>query len=46
MTRSYKFNLRVYALIINDDGKVFVVNEICAGITMCKFPGGGLTYGE
>jgi 8-oxo-dGTP diphosphatase len=46
MTRSYKFNLRVYALIINDEGKVLVANEIRAGIKMSKFPGGGLKYGE
>ncbi|MBI3135283.1 MAG: NUDIX domain-containing protein [Bacteroidetes bacterium] len=39
------FNLRVYGLLIHD-GHVLISHEYRGGITMTKFPGGGLEKGE
>jgi len=39
------FNIRVYGLLI-DGGNILVTDEFRLGITMTKFPGGGLIYGE
>jgi 8-oxo-dGTP diphosphatase len=40
------FNIRVYAVIINDDNQVLLTDEFRLGIKMTKFPGGGLKFGE
>jgi ADP-ribose pyrophosphatase YjhB (NUDIX family) len=39
------FNIRVYGICI-EEGKVLLIDEIYDGWKMCKFPGGGLEYGE
>ena len=39
------FNIRVYALIIEDDN-VLISKELIKGKTVLKFPGGGVEYGE
>ena len=39
------FNLRVYALII-DDKKVLISKELINGEIILKFPGGGVEHGE
>jgi 8-oxo-dGTP diphosphatase len=39
------FNLRVYALIIND-GHILLSDEYVHDMKMTKFPGGGLYFGE
>lgn len=41
------FNIRVYAVILNDDHTtVLVADEFQKNMFMTKFPGGGLHYGE
>lgn len=40
------FNIRVYALIINDQEEVLVSDEIIRSTPFTKFPGGGLELGE
>ena len=40
------FNIRVYALFINDKNEVLVTDEFRFGKEMTKFPGGGLNWGE
>jgi len=40
------FNIRVYALIINDKQEVLVSDEIFMKERLTKFPGGGLHFGE
>ena len=40
------FNIRVYALLINDQQEVLVTDEFRFGKEMTKFPGGGLNWGE
>jgi 8-oxo-dGTP diphosphatase len=42
---SKRFNIRVYALIIQD-GKILITDEQRGGTRMTKFPGGGLEWGE
>ncbi|MBS1528392.1 MAG: NUDIX domain-containing protein, partial [Bacteroidetes bacterium] len=42
----YKFNVRVYGLLINDGGQVLLSDEQEYGMRFSKFPGGGLEYGE
>lgn len=42
----YKFNVRVYGLLINDHNEVLVSDEQEYGMRFTKFPGGGLEYGE
>jgi 8-oxo-dGTP diphosphatase len=39
------FNLRVYALII-EDGNILLSDEFVHDMKMTKFPGGGLYFGE
>ena len=39
------FNIRVYALIIEDDN-VLISKELIKGEILLKFPGGGVEYGE
>jgi len=42
----YLFNVRVYGLLINEDGNILISDEEEYGIRFSKFPGGGLEYGE
>lgn len=41
-----KYNLRVYGIIINSNNEVLVSDERRYGVSMTKFPGGGLNWGE
>jgi ADP-ribose pyrophosphatase YjhB (NUDIX family) len=41
-----RFNLRSYALILNDQNQVLVSDEMRFGRSFTKFPGGGLEWGE
>jgi 8-oxo-dGTP diphosphatase len=41
-----RFNLRVYAIIINDNHEVLLSDECRFGHSFTKFPGGGLEWGE
>lgn len=40
------FNIRIYALLINEKNEVLVTDEFRFGMEMTKFPGGGLIWGE
>lgn len=42
----YKFNIRVYGLLINDRTQILLSDEEEYGFQFSKFPGGGLEYGE
>jgi len=42
----YKFNVRVYGLLINKQNQILISDEEEYGIRFSKFPGGGLEYGE
>lgn len=42
----YKFNVRVYGLLINDKNEILLSDEEEYGFRFSKFPGGGLEYGE
>lgn len=44
--QDFWFNLRVYALICGQNGKILVTDEFQLDTPMTKFPGGGLKYGE
>jgi 8-oxo-dGTP diphosphatase len=46
MTELKQFNIRVYAIILNDLSAVLVSDEFQIGMRMTKFPGGGLDLGE
>lgn len=41
-----KFNIRVYGILINEEGQVLVTDELIKGNKITKFPGGGLEFGE
>jgi 8-oxo-dGTP pyrophosphatase MutT (NUDIX family) len=41
-----KYNLRVYALIINKQQEILLSDEYQLDMKMVKFPGGGMEYGE
>ena len=41
-----RFNLRVYAIIENENDEVLVSDERRNGVSFTKFPGGGLEWGE
>lgn len=41
-----KFNLRVYALIINENKEILLSDEFRFGKFFTKFPGGGVELGE
>jgi 8-oxo-dGTP diphosphatase len=41
-----RFNLRVYALIINEFDEILLSDECRFGQFFSKFPGGGVEYGE
>ena len=40
------FNIRVYALLINEKNEVLITDEFRFGKEVTKFPGGGLHWGE
>src|ERR1035437_4833670 len=40
------FNIRVYALLINERNEVLITDEFRFGKEMTNFPGGGLNWGE
>ena len=40
------FNIRVYALFINEKKEVLITDEFRLGKEITKFPGGGLIWGE
>jgi 8-oxo-dGTP diphosphatase len=42
----FRFNIRVYGILINDQHQVLVADELIRGKYYTKFPGGGLEYGE
>ena len=42
----FRFNIRVYGVLINDQKQVLASDEFIRGNYYTKFPGGGLEYGE
>src|SRR5580658_352187 len=40
------FNVRVYGILLGDNGQVLVTDELIRGAYITKFPGGGLEFGE
>ena len=42
----YRFNIRVYGILMNDRRQVLVSDEFIRGHYYTKFPGGGLEFGE
>ncbi len=42
----YKFNVRVYGLMINEQNQILLSDEEEYGFRFSKFPGGGLEFGE
>jgi len=40
------FNIRVYGLLLNQQGEIMLCDEVYQNIAMTKFPGGGLEFGE
>jgi ADP-ribose pyrophosphatase YjhB (NUDIX family) len=42
----YRFNIRVYGILINEQKQVLVSDEFIRGNYYTKFPGGGLEFGE
>jgi 8-oxo-dGTP diphosphatase len=42
----FRFNIRVYGVLINHQKQVLVSDEWIRGSYYTKFPGGGLEYGE
>ncbi|HVW96273.1 MAG TPA: NUDIX domain-containing protein [Mucilaginibacter sp.] len=42
----YPFNVRVYGILLNEDGLVLISDEQEYGLRFTKFPGGGLEMGE
>ena len=42
----FRFNVRVYGVLINEEGAVLVADEKIKGQYYTKFPGGGLEFGE
>ncbi|TAD81828.1 MAG: NUDIX domain-containing protein, partial [Bacteroidetes bacterium] len=41
-----KFSIRVYGILMNDEGDVLVSDEWIRGMKITKFPGGGMELGE
>ena len=41
-----KFNVRVYGILITEEGDLLLSDEYDFGFPHTKFPGGGLEYGE
>lgn len=46
MSKIKHFNLRVYALIENEQGSILLSDEYMLDTLMTKFPGGGMHFGE
>ena len=46
MDKRKGFNLRVYGIILNEEGEVLLSTESRKGLRFTKFPGGGLQWGE
>ena len=46
MIESWKFIIRVYGLVINEENEVLLSDEYRFDMYMTKFPGGGLHFGE
>lgn len=46
MSSSRRYNLRVYAIIVNSRDEVLVSDELRFGNAFTKFPGGGMEWGE
>lgn len=42
----FRFNIRVYGILINEQQQVLVSDEFIRGGYYTKFPGGGLEFGE
>lgn len=42
----FRFNVRVYGILINEEKQVLVSDEFIRGNYYTKFPGGGLEFGE
>src|SRR5438270_442054 len=42
----FRFNIRVYGILINEQKQVLVSDELIRGSYFTKFPGGGLEFGE
>ena len=42
----FRFNVRVYGVLLNEQGEVLVSDEKIRGKYYTKFPGGGLEFGE
>src|SRR5687768_5937786 len=42
----FRFNVRVYGILINEKKQVLVCDELIKGKKYTKFPGGGLEHGE
>lgn len=42
----FRFNIRVYGILINEQKEILVSDEFIRGNYYTKFPGGGLEYGE
>src|SRR5947209_4872939 len=42
----FRFNIRVYGILINEQGQLLVSDEYIRGNYYTKFPGGGLEFGE
>ncbi len=46
MPSNCPFTIRVYAVLTNMKDEVLLTKETYRGVFFCKFPGGGLEYGE
>ena len=46
LRQEIKYNLRVYALIINERQEILLSDEYQLDMKMTKFPGGGMERGE
>jgi ADP-ribose pyrophosphatase YjhB (NUDIX family) len=42
----FRFNVRVYGILVNEKKQVLVADEYIRGGLYTKFPGGGLEFGE
>jgi 8-oxo-dGTP pyrophosphatase MutT (NUDIX family) len=46
LKQEIKYNIRVYALILNGENEVLLSDEYQVDMKMTKFPGGGMEHGE
>lgn len=46
MISDKRYNVRVYALLLNEKDEVLISDERRNGVSFTKFPGGGLEWGE